>query len=96
MSKFTPGPWIALDTSIYKIENGKVTRKRITKVQKEIEFKVKAPLSEVQANAQLIAAAPDLHKLICEVLDCDFRQPELSDKWYDSAKIIRKKIEGTR
>lgn len=53
MDKFTPGPWVFVD---WKSE----TPSRFVRSERGIVAYCEGPLPEAQANAKLIAAAPDL------------------------------------
>lgn len=71
MSKHTPGPWKLQNETIYALdENGVVNRFSVSvqegyvRSSRNYMHNVRTPKAELQANARLIAAAPDMLKAL--------------------------------
>lgn len=69
MKSFTPGPWEVVDTTVYaekKTENGMYNIFYATVTTFE---KCDTPKEELEANARLIACAPDLLEALQAITD---------------------------
>lgn len=108
-TKFTPGPWTAVvphnehihdgrDISNYSVyaenefhDDEKANNKAIVSMQ----FTSALGLAESTANAHLIAAAPELHEALSDmVLDWDHELPE--DRYADFVGRARKALAKAR
>jgi len=95
----TKGPWEADDshirTSINSIESENAVRKHIAMVNyaKNIEYEI--TLQEHYANAQLIAAAPDMLKALCwlsDEMDSRGEGCDSAEFTYEDFEIVRRAI----
>lgn len=89
MPKHTRGPWEHV-----RISGGHWINRHLPEKDYQISIGILIPVDEVEANARLIAAAPCLLEALKMVLDCGFRQPELSEEFYEKASAAVSKAEG--
>lgn len=71
--RWTPGPWLRIDTLVYALQDSDPPWFRDGKRQKENRFDAtvqgfKCPAEEKAANAALIAAAPELYEALATLL----------------------------
>lgn len=66
MSNHTPGPWIACDNNGYSIWRVTSPEYRAESASRTVA-EVVGDSAETEANAHLIAAAPEMYELLCEV-----------------------------
>jgi len=98
MSKFTKGEWLIIETD-YCPENEITTQQRINDGKISIcgfdnlfdgDFKI-----EQDANAHLIAAAPDMYNLLSELKEHMNSEPcANSDEWINDIDLLIKKARG--
>ena len=85
MTKHTPGPWMCMPDSsnpycvLIQSEGGTITR----------IFSTNPINDEDQTNAKLIAAAPDLRKLIADTVESQYFD-------YDTAEALLAKIDNPK
>jgi len=86
MSKHTAGPWVAVGSTVYFSNKGGISLER-------------AP--DPEANARLIAAAPDLLIALKQVNDCLVKcltggevSAKLAGKSIEAAALLIERIEG--
>lgn len=87
-TKFTPGPWIAAGNSVLAADGP-----TIAKAQLSGGHGHKFPKGQPEANAQLIAYAPDMFELLEKLADPD-NKPEDYWRLAGAAKFYLKKLEG--
>ena len=63
--KWTPGPWRVLNDEAIKVASSDGSLATVT----HIHLRGRRDTSEVEANANLIAAAPDLYAALADLLD---------------------------
>jgi hypothetical protein len=86
----TPGPW-TVDLGARDLVRNATNGERIAKVHGGLTY------DETVANARLIAAAPDLLKLLREVMDVVevvLDDESEMDTWLDHARAAIAKVEG--
>lgn len=83
--KHTKGPWVAVGTNVL-LRDGT----RICRAQKELAYQVTISKAEAEANARLIAAAPELLEMLEAFIDPISATLELRVK----ALAIIKKAKG--
>lgn len=68
MSKHTPGPWLLQETTVYALNEERIPVNRFTAIIDSGWRNAESRISrgEMEANARLIASAPDL----LEALEC--------------------------
>ncbi len=71
MSKHTPGPWLLEQTTVYALNNERVPVNRFTASLDRgwSDNSSRILQQEVEANAHLIAAAPDLLEALSEIIN---------------------------
>jgi hypothetical protein len=92
MSKHTPGPWeIQRDSGLHiYITQPSDTFNRVPGYYAEVR-RFTTDQSQVEANAHLIAAAPDLLKVLETILECG----SVNDQyWVDDARAAIAKARG--
>ena len=92
---FTPGPWQYVDLTVYALEfshyraGREIMRNRF---DCWIQGPRSTPLEEKEANARLIAKAPEMYDVLSA-----FSKSATSDNWYSfflTATELLKKIDG--
>lgn len=80
MSKHTPGPWKACDNNGYSIWRITSHQYRAESASRTVA-EVVGDSAETEANARLIAAAPEMYELIQQV--ADLQNPRFDDAAYN-------------
>jgi len=104
MSGHTPGPWLLQETTVYALNEERIPVNRFTASIDSGWRNAESRISrnEVEANAQLIAAAPELldalESLKCELIlsdvDMDYIESHFRP-WLDKAAAAIAKARGT-
>jgi len=92
--KFTPGPWLREDRLIYSLQSAGFKK---GKEQFENRFGAvflpgkTCPIEEVEANARLAQAAPEMYELLKQARE--IVDPYMN-KWREDYEKLMQKIEG--
>lgn len=88
--KWTPGPWLSTKATVYALNSDGVNH-----ISLHIQS-LKAPTSEIHANAHLISAAPDMAAALSAIVDHSEKGLGiLDDSHVDAAKVALAKARGT-
>lgn len=90
MSKFTPGPWVAHISKVDEITGNDVMLIRSERPMRGI-VGIEIEREEDEANARLIATAPEMFELLCDILG---HQSKLSPELQHELKRIIARAEG--
>jgi hypothetical protein len=107
-AKHTPGPWswgrttVNTGTGAHEGDLQLVTDHRPIHCNDPVVFTVREDWTrhllthpEGQANARLIAAAPEMRELLQAIADADPDQVDIPGDWQTDARVLLARIDGT-
>lgn len=96
MSKFTPGPWAWYwkESLEGEAECGIFSQKRPGMAYSVARCPKYQNREQWEANARLIAAAPEMYKLLSDLIEPDVQADENVWPWQQDARALLDRIDG--